>query len=81
MRAAVEAVRTQGAARVVVAAGVGAPDTCKTMTRIADECVCVFEPDELRAISLWYRDFSQTEDEEVRDLLERSRRTPQARAS
>lgn len=81
MRAAVEAVRSRGASRVIVAAGVGAPDTCEALSRIADECVCVFEPDELRAISLWYRDFAQTEDEEVQDLLERSRRAPQARAS
>lgn len=81
MRAAVEAVRSRGASRVIVAAGVGAPDTCEALTRIADECVCVFEPDELHAISLWYRDFTQTEDEEVQDLLERSRRAPQARVS
>lgn len=81
MRAAAEAVRSRGASRVIVAAGVGAPDACEALSRIADECVCVFEPDELRAISLWYRDFAQTEDEEVQDLLERSRRAPQARAS
>jgi predicted phosphoribosyltransferase len=80
VRAAVEALRSSGPARVVVAAGVGAADTCAALARVADECVCVIEPPDLHAISLWYEDFSQTEDEEVRDLLDEASRAPRPAA-
>jgi predicted phosphoribosyltransferase len=73
MRAAVEAVRRQGPSRVIVAVPVAALDTCEQMRREADEVVCGETPEPFLAVGLWYRDFSQTSDEEVRDLLERSR--------
>lgn len=71
MRAAVQAVRTHNPARVVVAVPVGAPSTCEEFTRIADEIVCAQTPEPFSAVGQWYRDFSQTTDEEVRQLLER----------
>ena len=69
MRAAVEAVRAHGPSRVIVAVPVGAPDTCRDFTAIADEVVCTRTPEPFSAVGLWYRDFSQTSDEEVRQLL------------
>lgn len=69
MRAAVEAVRRHGPARVIVAAPVGAPSTCADFRAIADEVVCARTPEPFSAVGLWYQDFSQTTDEEVRDLL------------
>lgn len=69
MLAAVKALRTRDPARIVVACGVGSPDTCAAVTREADECVCVLEPRDLEAVSRWYEHFGQTEDEEVRSLL------------
>lgn len=73
MRAAVEAVRRQGPSRVIVAVPVAAPDTCEQMRTKADEVVCAATPEPFLAVGLWYRDFSQTSDEEVRELLERGR--------
>jgi predicted phosphoribosyltransferase len=69
MKAAVEAVRALGPARIVVAVPVGAPETCSALGHVADETVCARTPDPFSAVGLWYEDFSQTTDEEVRELL------------
>jgi len=71
MRAAVQAVRQQGPAQVIVAVPVGAPETCATLAREADDVVCVRTPDPFVAVGLWYRDFTPTSDHEVRALLGR----------
>lgn len=73
MRAAVEALRLEGPARIVVAVPVAAPETCDAFHEIADGVVCAVTPEPFRAVGLWYADFSQTTDEEVHDLLERAR--------
>jgi putative phosphoribosyl transferase len=70
MRAAVQAVRAHKPARVVVAVPVGAPSTCEELADITDETVCARMPEPFSAVGLWYSDFSQTSDEEVRALLE-----------
>lgn len=72
MRAAVTALRRQGAGRIVVAVPVGAPDTCADMNLEADEALCAATPKPFYSVGLWYHDFSQTTDEEVRDLLEQA---------
>ena len=69
MRAAVLAIQQQSPARVVVAVPVGASDTCEDLGTVADEVVCVRTPVPFSAVGQWYRDFSQTSDEEVRQLL------------
>jgi putative phosphoribosyl transferase len=69
MKAAVKAVRIQTPARIVVAVPVGAADTCRELTGVADEVVCVRTPEPFSAVGLWYRDFGQTTDVEVRELL------------
>jgi len=69
MRAAVAAVREQGAARVIVAIPVAPPDTCDTLTHQADEVICPLRPHNFEAVGQWYQDFAQTTDEEVRALL------------
>ena len=70
MRAAVQAARAQAAQRVVVAAPVGAPETCRQLAEIADEVVCARTPVPFSAVGQWYVDFSQTTDDEVRSLME-----------
>lgn len=72
MLAAARALRQQGPARIVVAVPVAAPDTCELLKADVDEVVCAATPEPFYAVGLWYRDFSQTTDEEVRELLERS---------
>jgi putative phosphoribosyl transferase len=74
MRAAITALRQQEPARIVVAVPVGSPDTCADMRRVADEAVCAIEPHDFHAVGIWYRDFTQTSDEEVRGLLTRAER-------
>jgi putative phosphoribosyl transferase len=72
MRAAVEALRLEGPARIIVAVPVAAPETCGAFKDIADDIICAETPEPFHAVGLWYEDFSQTTDEEVHDLLERS---------
>ncbi|HEX7039911.1 MAG TPA: phosphoribosyltransferase family protein [Trueperaceae bacterium] len=69
VRAAVRAARTAGAAEVVVAVPVGAPDSLARIAEVADDVVCPHRPRELRSVGEWYRDFSQTSDAEVREAL------------
>lgn len=69
MRAAVAAARKLGPARVVVAVPVGVADTCDLLGEEADEAVCAREPEPFYAVGVWYENFSQTTDEEVRELL------------
>jgi putative phosphoribosyl transferase len=69
MHAAVLAVRRLSPARVVVAVPVAAPETCEQLRDVADETICVMTPKPFRAVGLWYEDFSQTSDDEVRELL------------
>jgi len=69
MRAAVKALRQRGAAKIVVAVPVGPPDTCKEFEDEADEVVCASAPEFFQAVGQYYDDFSQTSDDEVRQLL------------
>jgi len=71
MRAAVQAVRASKPACVVVAVPVGSREACEEFSDITDETVCARIPEPFNAVGLWYRDFSQTTDEEVRELLNR----------
>jgi len=70
MRAAVESIRQHQPARVIVAVPVGAPSTCEEFADVTDETVCARQPEPFSAVGLWYRDFSQTTDDEVRTLLQ-----------
>lgn len=69
MRAAVQGVRAQGPKRIVVAVPTGAGETCAQISREVEEVICATTPDPFYAVGLWYEDFSQTTDEEVRALL------------
>jgi predicted phosphoribosyltransferase len=69
MRAAVQALRQQQPASIVVAVPVAAPESCEEMRTQADAVICAVTPEAFHAVGLWYRDFSQTTDEEVRGLL------------
>jgi predicted phosphoribosyltransferase len=68
-RAAVEAVRQLGAARVVVAAPVGSPEAVGAVAAVADEVVCPLAPEDFGAVSRYFRDFHQVSDDEVVELL------------
>ena len=72
MRAAALAVRRLDPARLVVAVPVAAEETCDQFRDVADEIVCEVTPRPFRAVGLWYDDFSQTTDDEVRELVGRA---------
>ena len=72
MRAAALALQQQGPARIVVAVPVAAPMICDEFQAEVDEIVCAITPEPFYAVGLWYEDFSQTTDDEVRELLNRA---------
>ena len=79
MRAAAAALEQEGAAKVIVAVPVAARETCEEFRREVDEIICAMTPEPFRAVGLWYENFDQTTDEEVRDLLQRAAaRVPKA---
>ena len=69
MRAAAAALRQQDPAKIVVAVPVSAPQTCDEYRMGVDEIVCAKTPEPFLGVGQWYRNFSQTTDEEVRELL------------
>jgi predicted phosphoribosyltransferase len=74
MSAAVSAVRAMHPRRIVVAAPVASRDAMRLLRQSADDCVSVLEPEPFYGVGLWYEDFTQTTDREVRQLLAASRR-------
>jgi predicted phosphoribosyltransferase len=72
MRAAARAIRALGPARLVVAVPVAAAETCDSLESEVDDVVCLRTPEPFYAVGLWYEDFSQTTDDEVRELLARA---------
>jgi predicted phosphoribosyltransferase len=72
MRAAVQALRRLDPARIVVAVPTAAAETCERLAAEADGVVCASTPRPFHAVGLSYRDFSQTTDAEVSDLLRRA---------
>jgi len=81
MRSAVEAIRRQDPRRIVVAVPTASPSTCEEFRSVVDDVICARTPEPFYAVGLWYEDFSQTTDDEVRDLLARSARERASSAS
>jgi len=73
MKAALASVKNRGAASVTVAVPVGPPQTIEELEKIANRVVCLYTPEFFQAIGQFYSDFSQTEDEEVIELLHENR--------
>lgn len=74
MRAAVASVKEQRAGKVIIAVPVAAPETAEEFRQEVDELVCPLQPSFFQAVGLWYKNFGQTSDEEVVELLERAQR-------
>jgi putative phosphoribosyl transferase len=79
MRAAAQALASKRPARLVVAVPVAAPEICEALAREVDEVICALTPEPFHAVGLWYDDFDQTSDEDVRALLSQNRRDRPAR--
>ena len=69
MKAALASVKNRGAASITVAVPVGPPSIIEELGKRANRVVCLYTPELFHAIGEFYRDFSQTSDEEVIGLL------------
>jgi putative phosphoribosyl transferase len=69
MRAAVSALRGANPAQIVVAVPVAAPDVCDFVAEATDDIICAITPQPFFAVGVWYEDFSETTDDEVKRLL------------
>lgn len=78
MRAAVIALQKRNPARIVVAVPIAAAATCEEFRSLVDDVACAQTPEPFRAVGLWYENFDQTTDEEVRALLEKASQAPPA---
>lgn len=72
MHAAVQALREKNPARIVVAVPTAPPDVCEEFRRKVDEMICAITPEPFYGVGLWYNNFEQISDAEVRDLLQRA---------
>ena len=74
MKAAIASLKQRGPERIVVAVPIAAPSTCDELASEVDDIVCAITPEPFHAVGDWYDDFSQTTDDEVRELLEAANR-------
>ena len=81
MRAAIEALRALGAARIVVAIPVAPAEACMELRALVDDLICLSTPEPFVAVGMWYEDFSPTSDDEVRELLDQAGGRPGRRVS
>jgi predicted phosphoribosyltransferase len=72
MRAAIQALRQKKPRRMAVAVPVAAAPTCEELANLVDEMFCYATPEPFYSVGFWYDDFSQTTDDQIRDLLERA---------
>ena len=68
-RAALRAARARGARRVVLAVPVAPPEAVRALAADADAIIALLQPADLKAVGLWYHDFSPVDDETVRQIL------------
>lgn len=73
MRAAALAIREQNPQKLIIAVPVASPRTCQEFETEADAIVCAVTPEPFHGVGMWYRDFSQTTDDKVRELLSANR--------
>lgn len=81
MQAAVLALRRQGPAGIVAAAPVGSRQACEALSDVADQVICPLMPEPFSAVGLWYADFSETTDDEVRRFMTQASAGPTERSA
>jgi len=79
MKVAVVALRKKNPNKIIVAVPTGAPETCNDLKGLADDVICAITPEPFFSVGTWYRNFLQTSDEEVADLLQRAIAEPVGR--
>lgn len=76
MKAALLALQQQTPARIIIAIPVAARSTVEEMTHLVDVILCPLQPINFYSVGSWYENFSQTSDEEVIELLKKSKQNP-----
>jgi putative phosphoribosyl transferase len=69
MVAALQTVRSQKPAELIVAVPVSSPDRLREVSKLCDEVICIATPDDFQAVGQYYRDFAQVEDQEALQLF------------
>jgi len=69
MRAAIAAAKNEGPASIAVAVPVAHGRVCQSLRREVDDVICLATPEPFHAVGAWYASFTQTSDDEVRELL------------
>jgi putative phosphoribosyl transferase len=72
IRAAIAVIKQEQPKQIIVAVPVAPPDICKQLKTEVDEVVCLIQPKPMYDVAIWYDNFSQITDEQVRQLLEES---------
>lgn len=75
MRAAIKGLKKKEAKPIILAVPVTPPDTLREMRSMVDDTVALMTPSPFGGVGAWYRNFSQTTDDEVRDFLKRAERS------
>ena len=73
MKAALRGVRKNAPARLILAVPVAPLEALADLRPECDEVICLATPDPFGAVGAFYRDFAQTSDKQVIDLLDKSR--------
>lgn len=73
MLAAARHVRSFNPQKLIIAVPVGSTLACEELAREADECICLATPEPFFAVGEWYKDFRQVTDQDVREILRRTR--------
>ena len=76
MRAAVRTLRKDQPKLLIIAVPVAPTSTCQQLRSEVDELVCLHTPPNFLSVGLWYDEFEQTTDEEVRELLQSAKVLP-----
>ena len=70
MRAGIWAIKNQHPQKIIVAVPVADKNICDELREIADEVICLYQPEMLSAVGQWYEDFTQTTDAEVISMMQ-----------
>lgn len=79
MKAAISTLKAENIERLVAALPVVPPETAEELRQMVDEFICLETPDDFMAVGSYYQDFAQVTDDEVVEILERSKKAQAGR--
>ncbi|WP_378957043.1 phosphoribosyltransferase [Pelosinus sp. sgz500959] len=70
IRAAIQWLKTLNPSKIIVAVPIAPPDVVANLSQEVDKFICLVQPDPFSAVGAYYKDFSETKDQEVMQLLQ-----------